>query len=144
MTVCLGFVSGPVEEHFTNCSTSADVFLQYFDMPIIDNILYQSNLYINQKNLSISHITRNEFYVFLGINLVMSYHQLPSWTDYWKSDEDLSVPFTSSMILVKLMNLFPQVMMYSQTWSSLLVKVRVILQKRLMFYKQTVLLHQNL
>ena len=26
----------------------------------------------------------------------MSYHKLPSWTDYWKSDDDLSVPFVSS------------------------------------------------
>ena len=89
------FVSGPVEEHFSNCSTSADIFFQYFDMSIIDQILFQSNLYINQKNLSVPPITRNELYAFLGVNMVMSYHKLPSWTDYWKSDDDLSVPFVS-------------------------------------------------
>lgn len=83
-------------EHFSNCSTSSDIFLQYFDMSIIDQILFQSNLYINQKNRSIPPITRNELYAFLGINMVMSYHKLPSWTDYWKGDDDLSVPFVSS------------------------------------------------
>ncbi len=51
---------------------------------------------MNQKNLSIPPITRDKFYAFLGINMVMSYHKLPSWTDYWKSDDDLSVPFVSS------------------------------------------------
>ena len=28
----------------------------------------------------------------------MGYHKLPSWTDYWKGDQDLSVPFVSSVL----------------------------------------------
>ena len=28
--------------------------------------------------------------------MVISYHKLPSWTDYLKSDDDLSVPLVSS------------------------------------------------
>ena len=40
-------------------------------------------------------ISRQEMYGFLGINIVIGYHILPSWTDYWKGKEDLSVPFVS-------------------------------------------------
>jgi hypothetical protein len=28
--------------------------------------------------------------------MVTLYHKLPSWTDYWKSGQELSVPFISS------------------------------------------------
>ena len=41
-------------------------------------------------------ISQQEMYGFLGINIAMGYHKLPSWTDYWKGDQDLSVPFVSS------------------------------------------------
>ena len=43
-------------------------------------------------------ISRQEMYGFLGVNIVMGYHKLPSWTDYWKGDQDLSVPFVSSVL----------------------------------------------
>ena len=43
-------------------------------------------------------ISQREMYGFLGINIVMGYHKLPSWTDYWKGDQDLSVPFVSSVL----------------------------------------------
>ena len=40
-------------------------------------------------------ISRQEMYGFLEINIAMGSHQLNSWTNYWKGDEDLSVPFVS-------------------------------------------------
>ena len=43
-------------------------------------------------------ISRQEMYGFLGINIVIGYHKLPSSTDYWKGDQDLSVPFVSSVL----------------------------------------------
>ena len=43
-------------------------------------------------------ISRQEMYGFLGINIVMGFHKLPSWTDYWKGDQDLGVPFVSSVL----------------------------------------------
>jgi len=43
-------------------------------------------------------ISQQEMYGFLGINIAMGYHKLPSWTDYWKGDQDLSVPFVSSVL----------------------------------------------
>ncbi|XP_068742200.1 piggyBac transposable element-derived protein 3-like [Montipora capricornis] len=45
-------------------------------------------------------ITQQEMYGFLGINIFMGYHKLPSWADYWRIDPDLqlSVPFVSSTL----------------------------------------------
>ena len=40
---------GPISDHFTGCTNPIDIFLKYLDTEIIDNILYQSNLYITQK-----------------------------------------------------------------------------------------------
>ena len=85
-------------DSFADCTTQVDVFLKYFDNDIVDQILFQSNLYANQRQRSVPSITRAEFFGFLGINLVMGYHKLPSWTDYWKSDQDLTVPFVSSTL----------------------------------------------
>ena len=39
-----------------------------------------------------------QLYGFIGINLLMGYHKLTSWLDYWKFDPDLSVPFVSSVM----------------------------------------------
>ena len=65
---------------------------------MLDDIIYQSHLYANQKQVKMQAISRQEMYGFLGINIVMGYHKLPSWTDYWKGDQDLSVPFVSSVL----------------------------------------------
>ena len=35
---------------------------------------------------------------FIGINLLMGYHKLPSWLDFWKCNPDLSVLFVSSVM----------------------------------------------
>ena len=40
----------PISDHFTDCTNPIDIFLKYLDTEIIDNILYQSNLYITQKS----------------------------------------------------------------------------------------------
>ena len=37
----------------------------------------------------------------------MSYHKLPLWADYWKGDDDLSVPFVSSTLTL---NRFAQIL----------------------------------
>ena len=40
----------PISDHFTDCTNPIDICLKYLDTEIIDNILYQSNLYITQKS----------------------------------------------------------------------------------------------
>ena len=58
---------GPNIEYFSNCHTPADVFSQFLDTEIVDNIVFQTNLYITQKQRNVSPITREEFYGFVGI-----------------------------------------------------------------------------
>ena len=60
----------------------------------------QTNLYQTQKNSgkSVSPIDQREFFGFLGINFLMGYHKLPSWVDYWKTDQDLGIPFVSDVM----------------------------------------------
>ena len=39
---------GSISDQFTDCTNPIDIFLKYLDTEIIDNIIYQSNLYITQ------------------------------------------------------------------------------------------------
>ncbi len=92
------FPKGSKIEYFSDCQTSADVFFQFLDNEIVDNIVFQTNLYINQIECCVPPLMHNEFYGFIGINMVMSYHKLPSWTDYWSNNSDMSIPFVSSVM----------------------------------------------
>ena len=40
---------GPIEEHFIDCDSSCDYFLKFSDKKIRENIVFQTNLYIQQK-----------------------------------------------------------------------------------------------
>ena len=62
---------------------------------IVENIVYQKNLYANQKGKHWSPFTEQELFRFAGITFVMGCHKLPSWTHYWKNDRDLSVQVVS-------------------------------------------------
>ena len=75
-------------------------FVKFFDEKIRENIVFQTNLYIQQKQKGKSILPGKErdLYGFIGINLLMGYHKLPSWLDYWKCNPHLSVPFVSSVI----------------------------------------------
>ena len=52
----------------------------------------------SQKGKATLPVKERELYDVIGINLLMGYHKLPSWLDYWKCDPDLSVPFVSSVM----------------------------------------------
>ena len=100
-------MSGPIQDQFAKCSTPGDAFLKFFDGAVLEDIIYQSNLYANQKQVKMQSITQHEMYGFLGINIVIGYHKLPSWTDFWKNDQDLGVPFVAS---APLRNRFAQIL----------------------------------
>lgn len=57
-------------------------------------IVPQSNLYALQ-NGRVLKTDNDEMMAFLGINLLMGYHVLPSLTDYWSNEVDICVPFVS-------------------------------------------------
>ena len=94
------FHDGPVEEHFIDCNSPCNFFLKVFDEKIRENIVFQTNLNIQQKQKrkSILPVKERGFYGFIGVNLLMGYHKLPSWLNYWKCDPDLSVPSVSSVM----------------------------------------------
>ncbi|XP_063613725.1 piggyBac transposable element-derived protein 3-like [Penaeus indicus] len=86
-------------------SSALHAFLQFFDEDTISNIVYQTNLYSVQKGRAIS-LSKDEFYVFLGINIVMGYHKLPGLHHYWATAEDLGVrPIREAMARDRFMSI---------------------------------------
>ena len=74
-TIDFTLPEGPVEDHFAHCTTAGDYFLTYFDDEIRENILFQTNLYLTQRERRVPVITQSELFSFLGINLVPSGHE---------------------------------------------------------------------
>ena len=64
----------------------------------MDDLLYQTNLYITQQERRVSPVTRQDVLGFIGINILMGYHILPSYILYWSNDPDIAVPFVSSVM----------------------------------------------
>ena len=59
-------------------------------------------LFVQQSELNLKQIgasfqtTAEEISVFLGMNLVMCYHVVPSFRDYWSCDLDMEVPYIAN------------------------------------------------
>ena len=76
------------------------LLLEYFDDELLDSIVYQTNLYVKQKQRKVSPVTKLEMKGFMGINLITGYHKLPSWYHYWSIEPDLSVSLVASTMPV--------------------------------------------
>ena len=82
---------------FVDFSSPLDAFLELFNEDIIEKVLYESNLK-SVQNHKPAAITKDELKVFLGINIMMGYHCLPSIAHYWASARDLEVlPIKNAM-----------------------------------------------
>ena len=94
------FHEGPGEEHVIDCNSPCDYFLKIFNEKTRENIVFQTNLYIQQKQKGklIFPVKEKELYGFIEINLLIGYHKLPSWLNYWECDPDLSLPFVSGVV----------------------------------------------
>ena len=57
----------------------------------MDELLFQTNLYCTQKD-KVGDVSIDDMYVFLGINIIMGYHRLPSLRHYWMTGDDVGVP----------------------------------------------------
>ncbi|KAG7236450.1 hypothetical protein INR49_000928 [Caranx melampygus] len=66
-----------------------DFFMHLFTQDIIDDIVYNTNLYAVQKGKDKLALTSEEFKTFLGINMVMSYVRYPRSRMYWSSETGL-------------------------------------------------------
>ncbi|XP_054280721.1 uncharacterized protein LOC128998555 [Macrosteles quadrilineatus] len=81
---------GLMEGHFEQCKTPTDVFREFVDQELVSHITYQSNLFATQNGKTLN-LKENELLVFIGINFLMGYHQLPSIKHYWNTADDLHV-----------------------------------------------------
>lgn len=70
-------------------TTNFDVLVQY--------IVSESVRYAHQNGREFS-IETAEMSVFLGMNLVMGYHILPSLRDYWSTEPDMVVPYIPNVM----------------------------------------------
>ncbi|KAF2355341.1 PiggyBac transposable element-derived protein [Trinorchestia longiramus] len=87
----------PLPQKKLNCSKPVDYFFKFIDEDILDKIHFESNLKSVQKNKP-AHITKDEIKVFLGVNMLMGYHSLPSIQHYCSSSADLGVvPIQNAM-----------------------------------------------
>ena len=90
------FPTGPKEQEFEACNRPIDFFLKFWDSNIENNILTQSNLYVNQKQRVVPVFTLPDLRGFVSLNIVMGYHTLPSYKLYWSNQPDLAVPLMPS------------------------------------------------
>jgi Sec7-like guanine-nucleotide exchange factor len=64
---------------------SMEYFSEVFTNELLDHIVFQTNLYVTQKDINTKFsITSDEMRKFLGINVIMGVILLPSMDDYWK------------------------------------------------------------
>lgn len=64
---------------------------------LVRNLVTESERYAHQNGREFT-IEVEEMRAFLGMNLVMGYHVLPSLRDYWSTEPDMAVPFISNIM----------------------------------------------
>ncbi|XP_055710857.1 piggyBac transposable element-derived protein 2-like [Phlebotomus papatasi] len=78
-----------------------NVFLETLCFTELANLICsESELYMYQKGHRFE-LKEDELKAFLGINMIMSYHVLPSFKDYWSKDPDIHVPYIASVMTRK-------------------------------------------
>lgn len=80
-----------------------DVFLCLFPEDLIDSIVFHTNLYATQKNVSDGNksfqpTTHEEMKLFLGVNILMGVKKLPSLKDYWSAQYEIRDTYISKVI----------------------------------------------
>lgn len=83
---------GPILQHFVGKETAADIFLTVVPECAIENVVFQTNLYVQQKQRRVKPIEIGEMHAFLGLQFLFGYHRLPHANHYWSSDVDIAVP----------------------------------------------------
>ncbi|KAK0142248.1 PiggyBac transposable element-derived protein 3 [Merluccius polli] len=86
-----------------------DFFMHLFTQDMIDDIVYNTNLYAFQKGKDKLALTSEEFKTFLGINMVMSNVRYPRSRMYWSSETGLRLDLISDAMPV---NRFEQILSY--------------------------------
>ncbi|KAL0147001.1 hypothetical protein M9458_057525 [Cirrhinus mrigala] len=69
-----------------------ELFSSLFPDTLIDDIVFQSNMYALQQGKENLNLTSSELKTFLGINLMMTYVKYPRIRMYWSSNSGLRLP----------------------------------------------------
>lgn len=77
------------------------LFLALFTTILMQEIVFQTNLYATQEGKQFTPLTLEELYRSLAINLLMGIKSMPSYRDYWSSFEDLHDAYISKQMPVK-------------------------------------------
>ena len=64
---------------------------------LVELLVQESNRYAAQKGV-VFETNNEEMKAFLGINILMGYHKLPSLRDYWSSDPDMRVSYVANVM----------------------------------------------
>ena len=86
--------------------TPIDVFRNFFCDKVMNLIVEQTNLYGKQKfqrrrdGENLIDITRSEIEAFIGMNIIMGFHKLPSYRHYWNNDENLYTPVIANVMSI--------------------------------------------
>lgn len=80
-----------------NLCSPASLFKLFFDTDTIDQILYWTNLYAQQKNLP-GEVTRDELYCFIGVMLLSGYSTVSRRKMYWQNSDDTHNKLVSAAI----------------------------------------------
>lgn len=81
--------------------TPYKLFQLFFTDDIIENLVFQTNLYCQQGVTKYYPTNLTEMKTFLGINLLMGIKSLPSYRDHWSSAPDLHDSYISKLMTVK-------------------------------------------
>uniref|UniRef100_A0A3Q0RRX2 PiggyBac transposable element-derived protein domain-containing protein n=1 Tax=Amphilophus citrinellus TaxID=61819 RepID=A0A3Q0RRX2_AMPCI len=84
-------------------------FTHLFTQDMIDDIVYNTNLYAVLKGKEKLALTSEEFKTFLGMNMVMSYVRYPRSRMYWSSETGLRLDLIADAMPV---NRFEQILRY--------------------------------
>ncbi|KFM77001.1 PiggyBac transposable element-derived protein 4, partial [Stegodyphus mimosarum] len=77
------------------------LLLSLFSVDFMENMVFQTNLYATQSEKNFNPISLKELATFLAINILMGIKKLPSYRDFWSSDELLHDNYVSKQMPVK-------------------------------------------
>lgn len=83
-----------------------DVFLCLFPHELINLIVEQTNLYAKQMQSKQAPVTKDELFIFIGINILMGVKKLPSYRDYWSANTQLHDSYVASLMTVNRFGFF--------------------------------------
>lgn len=78
--------------------TPFDIFKEVTNhVVLLQHIVTESVRYAHQNGREFA-VSDEEMNAFLGMNLIMGYHVLPSMRDYWSTEPDMGVPYISNIM----------------------------------------------